>query len=115
MSDLSVKSLPVKRCRRPLLLSEKLETEVKCYINAVREVVGVITTAIIMAATTAIVQKRDRNLLAENGDPITITNNWAKSLLYRINFVKRRGSSTAKMTVANFEAARSNLSWMLEQ
>ena len=87
----------------------------KCYIIAVWEVGGVITTAIIMAATTAIAQKSDRNLLAENGGPITISSNWAKSLLYRINFVKRRGSSTAKMTVANFEAARSNLSWMLEQ
>ena len=68
-----------------MLLSEKLETEMKCYINAVQEVGGVITTAIIMAATTAIVQKSDRNLLAENGGPITITNNWARSLLYRIN------------------------------
>ena len=59
MSDLSVKSLPVKKCGRPLLLAEQLETEVKCYINAVREVGGVITTTIIMAATTAIVQKSD--------------------------------------------------------
>ena len=106
MSDLSVKSLPVKKCGRSLLLSEKLETEVKCYINAVWEVGGVITTASIMAATTAIVQKSDRNLLAENRGPITITNNWAKSLLYRMNFVKRRGSSTAKLTVTNFEAAK---------
>ena len=58
MSDLSVKSLPVKKCGRPLLLGEKLETEVKCYTNVVREEGGVITTTIIMAATTAIVQKK---------------------------------------------------------
>ena len=89
MSDLSVKSLPVKKLGRPLLLGEKLDNAVKCYINAVREVGGVITTAITMAAATAIVRKSDRNLLAENGGPITITNNWAKSLLYRMNFVKR--------------------------
>jgi len=35
-----------------------------------------------------------------------ITNNWAKSLLYRLFFVKRRGSSTTKMTVQNFEVVK---------
>lgn len=55
-----------------------------------------------MAAATAIVRKSDRNL-AENGGPIMITSNWAKSLLYRMKFVKRRGSSTAKMTVENLK------------
>ena len=62
----------------------------------------VVKTSITMAAATAIVRKADRNLLEENGGPITITNNWAKSLLYRMNFVKRRGSLTAKLAVANF-------------
>ena len=103
VDDVSVKRLPVKRRGRPLLLGEKLDTEVKSYIQAVREAGGVITTSITIAAATAIVRRSDRNLLSENGGPITLTNNWAKSLLYRLNFVKRRGSSTAKMTVKNFE------------
>ena len=106
MCDLSVKSLPVKKRGRPLLLGEELDTEVKHYIRAVHEGGGVINAAITMAAATAIVKKADRNLLAENRGPITIASNWAKSLLYRINFVKRRGSSTAKMTVTNFEAVK---------
>uniref|UniRef100_A0A1X7U6Q2 DDE-1 domain-containing protein n=1 Tax=Amphimedon queenslandica TaxID=400682 RepID=A0A1X7U6Q2_AMPQE len=55
------------------------------------------------AAATAIVRKTDRNLLADNGGPIIITTGWAKSVLYRLNFVKRRGSSAAKITVSNFE------------
>ncbi len=80
--------------------------QVKSYIRAVREHGGMITSSITMAAATAIVRRADRNLLAENGGPITITNNWAKSLLYRMNFVKRRGSSTAKLTVTNFEAIK---------
>ena len=45
----------------------------------------------------------DHSLLAENGGPITLSKDWAKSLLYRLNFVKRRGSSTAKVTVQNYE------------
>ena len=104
--DLTINSLPLKKRGRPLLLGEKLDSEVKSYIQAVRERGGVVTTSIAMAAATAIVQKADRNLLAENGGHIAITNNWAKSLLYRMNFVKRRGSSTAKLTVANFEAVK---------
>ena len=76
------------------------------YIKAVREGGGVITTAITMAAATAIVRRADRNLLSENGGPIDITVNWAKSLLYRMGFVKRRGSTAMKMTVENFETIK---------
>ena len=90
-NDLEVKCLPVKKRGRPLLLGEKLDTEVKYYIQAVRQGGGVITAAINMAAATAIVRRADRNLLVENGGPISITTNWAKSLLYRLNCVKRRG------------------------
>ena len=106
VNDLSVKSLPVKKLERPLLLGEKLDSEVKCYIEAVHEGGGVITTDITMAAAIAIVRKSDRNLLAENGGPITIASNWTKSFLSRMNFVKRRGSSTAMVTVTNFEAVK---------
>ena len=59
-------SLPIKKRGRPLLLREKLDSEVKSYIRAVREGGGVVTTSITMAAATAVVQKADRNLLAEN-------------------------------------------------
>ena len=61
----SVKSLPVKKCGRPLLLGEELDTQVKHYIQAVREGGGVINTAITMAAATVIVGKTDRNLLTK--------------------------------------------------
>ena len=37
------------------------------------------------------------------GEGIDITVNWAKSLLYRMGFIKRRGSTTMKMTVSDFE------------
>ena len=65
---------------------------------------GVVTTAIAMAAATAIVRGHDRNLLIENGGSITITKTWGKSLLQRMGFVKRRGSSAAKLRVAYFDA-----------
>ena len=104
--DISVTKLPSKKRGRPLLLGEKLDTEVKCYIQAVREGGGVVTSTITMAAATAIARKHDRTLLEENGGTVIITKTWAKSLLRRMGFVKRRGSSTAKMTVENFEAKK---------
>ena len=84
------------------MLGDKLDEEVKHYIRVVREGGGVITTAITMASATAIVRRADRNLLSENGGPLLITVNWAKSLLYRMGFVKRR-STTMKMTVNDFD------------
>ena len=105
-ADAPVTCLTLKKRGKPLLLGEKLDEDVKHYLRAVREGGGVITTAITVASATAIVRKTDRNLLSENGGPITITTNWAKSLLYRMGFVKRRGSTAIKMTVANFEAVK---------
>ena len=80
--------------------------EVKLYIKAVREGGGVITMAITMTTATAILRRADRNLLSDNWGPIDITTNWAKSLLYRMGFVKRRGSTAMKMTIVCFEAIK---------
>ena len=68
--DISVTKLPSKKRGRPLLLGEKLDTAVKCYIQAVREGGGVVTSTITMAAATAIVRKHDRTLLEESGGTV---------------------------------------------
>ena len=45
----------------------------------------------------------DKNLLRENGGPIElITKPWAKSLLYRINYVKRKATISAKVEPSHF-------------
>ena len=98
-----VKCLPVKKRGRLLLIGEKLNGKVKAYIRAIRDIGGVVTTTITIAAGKAIVSTVDRSLLIENGAPATLSKNWAKSLLYKLNFVKKRGSSTAKVTVQNYE------------
>ena len=105
-ADTDMTRLTLKKPGRPLMLGEKLDGEVKHYIKAVHDGGGVITTVITMAAPTAIMCRADRNLLSENGGPIDITVNWAKSLLYRMGFVKRRGSTVMKMTIAKFETIK---------
>ena len=42
-----------------------------------------------------------------NGGHIVLTKSWAKSLLSRMGFVKRRGTTTAKTDVKNFEEVKS--------
>ena len=45
----------------------------------------------------------DKRLLASNDGHIVLTRDWAKSLLCRLGFVKRQGSTAAKLTVTNFD------------
>ena len=78
--------LPQAKRGRPLLIGEKLDGAVKAYVRSVREADGIVTSSIVAAAATAMVRKDDAKVLAENGRPLSITTNWAKSLLYRMPF-----------------------------
>ena len=101
-SDMCVTCLPSAKRGRPLMLEDELDSMVQKYIKAMRDKGAVVTTPITMSVATALVESTDRTLLFKYGGPIEITANWAKSLLYRMKFVKRRGGSTKKMAVTNF-------------
>lgn len=49
-----------------------------------------VSSAIVMAAATAIVRRHDQNLSppAENGSSIVLTKTWVKSILHRMGYVK---------------------------
>ncbi len=68
---------------------------------------AVVNTSITVATATGVVWKRDKSLLVENGGSLELAKNWAKSILYRIGFVKRRGNTKAKVSVEHFEALKS--------
>ena len=102
-TDLRVKSLPSAKRGRPLLLGEELDKQVQEYIRALRNEGGVVTIPVTMAVGTAIVESNNRMLLSKHGGSIEITNNWARSLLHHMSFVKRREGSTRKIAVANFD------------
>ena len=61
---------------------------------------AVVNTSIAIATATGAVHKRDKSLLKENGGSLEqmLMKNWAKSLLYRMGFVKRRGNTKAKVS-----------------
>ena len=88
---------------RPCLLGEELDKRVQRYIIALRDKGAVINTSIVLACAEGLIKNHDSNLLASNGGHIALTKSWGKSLLKRMGFVKRRVSTSAKISVTNFE------------
>lgn len=64
---------------------------------------AVVNTAITMACAEGVVKSYDRNLLECNGGHISLTKHWAKYLMERMGFVKRRASTKAKVSVSDFD------------
>lgn len=88
---------------RPYLLGEELDERVKRYLLALRERGAVINTSIVLACTEGLIKHENSNLLASNGGHITLTKSWSKCILKRMGFVKRRVSTSAKVSVKKFE------------
>ena len=93
-----VKVLPTKTQGRPLLLGEELDKCVQDYIKNLREVGGIVNTAIVIGAANGIVSARNCALLVENGGHVSITKGWAKSILCRMNYVKGKESNAGKVS-----------------
>ena len=92
-----VMKLSGKKRERPLLLREEMDRQVEVFLKQLCENGSVVNTAIVMATAEGIVQNHDSSLLASNSGPILITKNWAKSLMTRMNFVKRRTNTKLKV------------------
>ena len=104
--DLTVKELVDKKRGRPYLLGEKLEMQTRAYLQTLRANGAVVNTSIAIGCAEGLVMNEDSNLLASNGGHIVLTKHWAKYLLGRMGFVKRRASTKAKVTVEDFEAVK---------
>ena len=57
-------------------------------------------TPVILAAAEGIIKSRDHTLLVEHGGHIRLTKSWAVSLMQRMSFVKRHGSTKAKINLS---------------
>ena len=84
------------------MLGEDLDRKVRAYIQDMHQLGNAIdiTTRIVMAATMGTVKKKDKSLLAENGGHIVINKSWARYLLQRMSYVKRKACSKAKVNCA---------------
>ena len=78
--------------------------QVRAYLRALLANGAVVNSAIATGCAEGIIRnKDDSNLLAENGGHIALTKSWAKHLLERMRFVKRRARTKAKFTLTTLK------------
>ena len=104
--DLTVAELPLKKRGRPLVLGKKLDEHVQEYILMLREQGCIITTEIVIATAKGLAKAIDRTRLEKYGGPATLGVPWAKSLLRRMNFTKRRASTKSTDPSQNIEEVK---------
>ena len=88
-----VTELNPKKRGRPVVLGKKMDDVVQQYISKLRKCGSPINTAVVISGARGILKSMDRTRLAEFGGPATLTKAWAKSLLKRMYFTKRRGTT----------------------
>lgn len=113
--NIDVIEIQPKKRGRPLLIGNELDSKVQSYVNVLRKNTSVINVAIILSAARGIVMKTDKHLLTEFGGHIELSKHWAKSLLARMNFVKRRGSTACKTEIENFPELKENFLCRIRQ
>ena len=101
--DTTLESLPPKKRGRPLLLSESIDKQVQAYVKNSREQGCIVNSTLVIAAARGILKKCDSSLAKSNENGEMLTKSWAKSVLIRMGFVKRKGTTTAKVSPENFE------------
>ena len=67
---------------------------------------GIINTQIVLAVGLGVVTYKDASMLVKYGGSVVLTKHWAKYLFHRMNIVKRRGNTKAKVTMENFDELR---------
>ena len=76
------------------MIGEDLDKQVRDYIGHLRSTGVVVNTAVVIASAEGILMYKDSSLLSR----INLTKGWAKYLLHRMGFVKRKTTSKAKVT-----------------
>lgn len=96
-----MKMLPLSPRGRPLKLGQY--DDLKTYIRRLRVAGGVVNAQIVMAGPKGILMFKGSTLLKENGGTIDITKEWARSLLNRMGFSKRKGTKGVKHFPEDYE------------
>lgn len=63
---------------------------------------------IVVAVGKGIVTKHNKWSLKEYGGTIELTKHWAESILHRMKFVKRRGSTKVHLPASEFDILKEN-------
>ena len=104
--EVVVLSLPEKTRGRPPLLGKKCDNMLKELIISMRSRGAPVGTSIVIGVGRGILLKHNKSLLSECGGPVFLNKEWAKSVLRRMGFTKRRANSKSKMLLENFVAIK---------
>lgn len=96
-----VKTLPHGNRGRPLKLGD-FDASVQTYIRKLRIAGGIVNRTIVIAAAKGIVKSHDPSLL----NSFDLSPSWARCLLERMNFVRRKGTKAARKLPTDFPAIR---------
>lgn len=100
-SDVDV--LPLKKRGRPVLLGSELDSKVQQYLKKLRENGASVSARIVVAAARGIVMSYDKDMLEEFGGHVRLNRHWAHSMMSRMSFVKRKGSTAkSKHSITDF-------------
>ena len=108
----------MKRRGRPTLLPETLMKKTVDTVSALRLRGTPVTSSVTNVVPKGIVQANDRTLLVENGGHLSLSNDWARKVLYRMDTLgrkmTRRIATTTRIPVAPALLAETKLDFQLE-
>ena len=97
-----VKALSTKKRGRPPILGKSLDKYLQDTIVSMTSRGTAIGSSVVVGIGRGILLKHDRASLDEFGGPIKLNKEWARSVLRRMGFSKRRANSKSKLTPSNF-------------
>ena len=103
-----VKELPAKPRGRPPLLGDKLDNLLKERIISMCARGAPVATNVIIGIGRGILLKNDKRSLEEFGGYMKLGKEWARSVLRRMGFSKRRGNSKSKVKPDDLSVLRLN-------
>ena len=93
-----------KKIGRPTLLPEELMKKTIETVNTLRLKGAPVSASVINSVAKGIILANDSSLLTENGGPISLSNYWARNILYRMDKegrkMTRRMATTSKIPVS---------------
>ena len=95
-----VSKIVTKPRGRPLLLGE-FDGDIQTHIKAFRKAGTPVSVSVVLAAAEGVITARNRSLLLKYGGHIELSRPWAVSLLRRMGFVQRRGSTQTKASLSD--------------
>ena len=99
-----MKEIAVKTRGRPLLVGE-FDVDIQTYIRALRKAGTPVSVPVVLAAAEGVITA-NRSALLKYGDHIELGRPWAVSILRRMGFVQRRGSTQTNATLSDQQSSK---------